>query len=182
MKHLLDKTFVMLDVETLSTRSNAKILSIGALAFTIPVGGEDLTFYKRIDPNSYKPNDFHSSQETLDWWNTQPEEVRQEAFGGHLYILDVLFDFYDWFPKDAIVISNGADFDIPIVQTAYEIYYTKAPWNYRNKLCYRTLKNLFPEVEVPTVQGVTKHNAIDDCIIQTSHFRAIINHLLLKGN
>jgi len=75
---------VMVDIETLSTSPNSLILTIGAIKFSRNKEVkklEDLdTFYVRINQNSCKKLKMDISEDTLDWWNSQSEEARYEAF------------------------------------------------------------------------------------------------------
>ena len=65
----------MVDLETLSTRSNALILTIGAVPFNntgdVSVG-EELYFYQRVSLDSYQDCfSFHMDYKTLVWWMKQ---------------------------------------------------------------------------------------------------------------
>ena len=73
----------MLDLETLSTRPNAVILTIGAVKFD-PFGGEVNTekgLYYRINVDEQIAIDRHVMESTVEWWGKQAEEVREEALG-----------------------------------------------------------------------------------------------------
>ena len=73
----------MIDIETLSTKPNALILTIGAIKFNRNddlKNIEDLeTFYVRIDQNSCKKLNMDISKETLNWWGLQAEKYKYEA-------------------------------------------------------------------------------------------------------
>ena len=82
----------MIDLETLSTRSNARILIIAAVKFNrtgvitdearaeIPRDAD--TFYRRIDMSTG-----HIDQNTITWWNKQPPDIYNEAFKGRIKAL-----------------------------------------------------------------------------------------------
>ena len=60
---------VVLDLETLSTRSNAAIVSIGAVAIeNLEVVDE---FYVNVDPSTCKEAGLHIDPLTVEWWAEQ---------------------------------------------------------------------------------------------------------------
>ena len=72
----------MIDLETLSTKPNATILTIGGVkfdpySFTEPSQG----MYFRVDVDSQTAMGRDVQQETIDWWATQPKEISEEALG-----------------------------------------------------------------------------------------------------
>jgi exodeoxyribonuclease VIII len=77
-------------------------------------------------------------------------------------------------PKDFLVWGNGADFDLPILSAAYVAAgFGGPPWKPYNGRCYRTLKNLRPDVPRPERRG-TAHNALDDAVFQAEHAIALL--------
>jgi len=73
--------------------------------------------------------------------------------------------------------GNGATFDNVILSTAYGLIGQPVPWQFTEDRCYRTLKNLCPQV--PMVRTGTHHNALEDCKSQALHLSAIYEHLKL---
>ena len=74
---------VMVDLETLSTKNNATILTIGAIKFNLkdaPGEGEQNTFYMRVNLDSCKELGLDIDKNTEKWWNEQSPEAREEAF------------------------------------------------------------------------------------------------------
>ena len=67
---------VMLDLETMSVRSNAAIASIGAVKFDTETGIVD-KFYRTVDLRTSKAVGLHVDPETVGWWNNQSKEARQ---------------------------------------------------------------------------------------------------------
>ncbi|MHB0978446.1 MAG: 3'-5' exoribonuclease domain-containing protein [Minisyncoccota bacterium] len=58
------------------------------------------------------------------------------------------------------------------MQYAYHALDMKQPWKFWNNRCYRTLKNMFPEV--PFVRIGIAHDALDDAKSQAEHAVAIL--------
>jgi hypothetical protein len=157
---------VMLDLETLGNGSRAVIISIGAVEFD-PVAGLGREFYSNVSPESCVSAGLEIDASTVMWWMKQSEEARA-AFkipGGALAA--VLQSFKSWFPAGAVVWGNGATFDNVILSNAYRAVGLKQPWHYADDRCYRTLKNLLPEVRQSSVG--TAHNALDDAKFQALH-------------
>ena len=74
---------VMLDLETLSTRPESVILTLGAVKFS--PWGEDIDtengLYVRVNVDEQLELGRHVLDSTIDWWGTQPEDVREDALG-----------------------------------------------------------------------------------------------------
>ena len=105
------KTAIMIDLETLSTDTDAAILSIGAVKFD-PFEDE-LTnpqmdkFYARISLE----NDLNLSisDSTLEWWAKQSQEAQDEAFSeeNRIDIADAFDQLYKFCWGAKQVWSNG---------------------------------------------------------------------------
>jgi hypothetical protein len=179
----MNKTNVMLDLETWSTSPNAVITSIGAVKFNLNPdnsGGEIIDeFYYRIDPQSCVNVGLEMSVDTILWWMKKSEEARSEFQKSNFPIQDVLSLFTDWLyddPKNIDVWGNGTDFDNIILENAYRVCGKKLPWNHFNNRCYRTLKNIHSSVPPMAVSGI-KHNALDDAKSQANHLINILCHV-----
>ena len=78
------KTDIMIDLETLATSSDAAILTIGAVKFdpldyNVEFDDSD-KFYVKVDLDSCNDINLTVSEDTINWWATQSEEAREEAF------------------------------------------------------------------------------------------------------
>lgn len=172
-----EATRVMVDLETTGRHAGCGILSIGACTFGSHSDRQE--FYIRIDPNSLKEEGFHSDADTLKWWAEQDPAVYAEAFGGSTRIMPALLTFSSWLEtlgNDVEVWGNGADFDNAILAFAYSKLKLPLPWNFYKSRCYRTLKNLYPQVPPPPAR-VGHHVAIDDATWQADHAEAILDYL-----
>jgi DNA polymerase III alpha subunit (gram-positive type) len=173
--YLMDKNHVMLDLETLSLKPNAVILSIGATA----VGREQDGFYRKLGTFYFPVGGFDIDRNTLAWWNEQSPEAKAEAFSGKADIKEVLHEFRDWFPADAIIWANGAAFDIPVLTYAYGYFGMQVPWNYKNVACYRTLANLFDcsNYQEPEGRETVAHISIADAKWQAHKLEWILRRM-----
>lgn len=171
---------VMLDLETLSTAYNARILAIGAVMFE-PDDKIYGKFYQAVKAppaeNGLVPCTdalgFHISAQTLSWWESQSIEARAVFSDPNAVdIQTALTSFSTWIltagrVEDIRLWGNGASFDNVILSTAYQLTGLEQPWKFYNDRCYRTVKNLYPDV--PLVRTGTYHNALDDAETQAEH-------------
>ena len=130
------KTDVMIDLETLATSPDAAILTIGAVKFD-PFGNsvdfqEKDKFYAKVDLDSCDELNLNVSEDTINWWATQSEEAREEAFSqtGRIDIDDAFQDLYKFCWGANRVWSNGAAFDIVICETVFNRIHKKVPWDF----------------------------------------------------
>lgn len=165
MKH------VMIDLETLDTVATAKTLSIGAVAFD-ETGCVHRKVLINLDLDSQKSRTMSGS--TFDWWLGQSSEARAAITGAERKLdlksaLKVLSGFMEGTAYK--VWSNGAAFDIPILDHAYRELGIETPWKFGNVRCYRTIKAMHREVNVERTG--TAHNALDDAMYQMQVLVAI---------
>lgn len=171
----------MIDLETLSTRSNAAILSIGAVMFNeqeIGSGFYQVVRWPKI-AGTYNTSVFHVEQSTLDWWEQQSDEARTVFDDPDAqYIANALSTFDIWL-RDVVkadldqlrVWGNGAAFDNTILSTAFKLIGIPQPWKHWNDRCYRTIKNQHKDIKAKRTG--THHNALDDAVTQAEHMIAM---------
>lgn len=163
---------IMLDLETLSSRSNAVIVSIGAVPFD-PVAGvrHDCKFYEVLSRGEQVGYGRHIDPATVDWWLQQsPEAQKVFKVGGTLP--EVALEEFSRFVRgyageqEVQIWGYGSTFDNVVLGSLYSDLKLGRPWKYRGDMCHRTLVNLAKGlVEVPARTG-THHNALDDAVYQ----------------
>jgi hypothetical protein len=168
---------IMHDIETVSLKPNAGIISIGACRVDDP----DNFFYERINFETLD-NRFHVDTTTLEWWGAQETAAQVEAFGGKTHIIDALDNYAFWLisqgTKDSLRMwGNGAMFDNVILGEAYKACGMLVPWSYKGDMCYRTVKNLFHSIEEDDFVGV-KHTALADAQHQARHLNKIFSYII----
>lgn len=173
-------THIMIDLETLSTLPNARIVAIGAVKFNTDIGVYD-RFYKSIitptlldDQNFIDENGFHVSKDTLAWWKQQSPEASAVLHDANATTIDdALTLFTNWVMENARarednhLWGNGASFDNVILSSAYRLRDMEQPWRFWNDRCYRTVKSMFPYIDCARI-GV-HHNALNDAETQAEH-------------
>ena len=173
---------IMLDIETLGTRSTSVILSIGAVEFDkASILG---TFHKRINIDSCLRQGLTVDGRTIQWWMDQTGEARVlfQMPGEPLH--DALVDFRNAFAWDnKAVWCNGASFDFPIIENALHQCGLQLPWAYYNTRDYRTLKNLVSRATYYSlrVRPAIAHDALDDAVAQAKTLQALLNYVEAAG-
>ncbi len=162
---------VMLDLETLGEIPGAVITSIGAVKF----GGGVLidSFYRRVDVQSCIDMGLKMDASTVLWWLQQNEVARAELAKPGEHIASVLHNFDVWLATDeAEIWGNGASFDNALLAVAFNLCQRKQPWRPGNNRCYRTIKNLYPEIKIERTG--THHNALEDAKSQALHLMQML--------
>lgn len=180
------KTRIMLDLETLGTAPGSAILAIGAVKF----GNSECyaAFYERVDLKTSVAAGLTMDPATVLWWLQQSDEARLEITRGGGGIQWALQQFSEWvwsLQREEPVVEgeeweiemwgNGASFDNVLLSVAYERVGLTRPWKYSNDRCYRTVKNLYPDI--PLQRDGTHHNALDDARSQAMHLMAMLPSL-----
>lgn len=179
---------VMLDLETMGNKSNAAIVSIGAVEFNIDTGETGREFYEKIDLQSCIDLGFKIDASTLYWWMKQNEKARIELSNGGDHISLVLHKFLDWFHVNSNynIWGNGSRFDIGILEDAFfKCDYVKVPWNFRNERDLRTIVALMPDIKTKVLNEnkdkIIEHHPIDDCKIQIDYLCKIWKMIILNN-
>lgn len=181
------KEHAMIDLETMSTSNNAAIMSIGVVMFD--KDGIENTFYKKINLESCIKSGFSVDASTLLWWMRQPGDSRKEFFNNdqdfsikralrelHLFfeVQDVKADVKNRVKEDLKVWGNGSNFDITILENAFNVFNISVPWNYNNVRCFRTYKAMNKPIKNMPENGIA-HNALEDAIWQAKYAIEIMN-------
>lgn len=169
-------TNIMIDLETASARSDAAILSIGAVKFG--PSGIDGTFYQAVDFQSHVDVGGRVSDDTIEWWTKRSEQARAVwTDPNRVDIRDALIAFSRWAAcPDLKIWGNGATFDNVVLVNAYHSAGLKAPWEFWNDRCYRTAVAGRPRIDR---SNGTHHNALDDAVAQAKHFIRVAPEMIL---
>ena len=172
---------VMIDLETLGTKMDCKIASIGAVIFDPRYGiVSDETFYACLD--HAKQTERVTYQDCIDeFWAKQPAKVREQLNGTEL-LDDVLDDLAFFLPKDCKVWGNGPTFDISKLESAYDYYEQEVPWKFWNIRCCRTILDMYESKRggFNKKVGGDAHNALSDAIHQAKYVTMMWSKLLGK--
>ncbi|MDA3780490.1 MAG: 3'-5' exoribonuclease [Bacteroidales bacterium] len=181
----MEYTDVMLDLETLSNKSNSALLSIGAVEFNIETGETGREFYKVIDLKSCLDVGLIINSSTFYWWLRQNQEARDAISVKEKYHLSMVLGYFRTWLNDCIqgvnIWGNGVRFDVGILEDAYVACgYEKMPWNFRSERDVRTLVAFAPEIKANLPFTGTLHHPIDDCKHQIKYCTKIWKKLNIK--
>jgi len=171
----------MIDIETMGTSTEAAIVAIGAVLFDPETEQLGDTYYAKVDLADAVKDGGKIDAATVLWWLKQGDAARDELTGAGRVDIDIalagLYVFIeDNTDKDALQVwANGASFDLPILTTAFpRSGYIHGPWKFYQERCYRTLKNIRPDIKAVAPAGNVKHNALDDAKAQALHAIALL--------
>lgn len=186
-------THIMLDLETLSTRGDAAVLSVGAVTFSsekVCAGTDRIREFvnEERSQNAKKfvayPDALHNGVahfalkdergykdiDTYLWWMEQSEEARRAVINlprfGEQRIGTMLQLFVEWV-DDCPVWGNGASFDITIFRSLCQRYGVTC-WEHWQDRCYRTWKQDKPSLAKEDRIGI-HHHALCDAYDQAAH-------------
>lgn len=174
---------IMLDLETMGNGSNAAIIAIGAVRFNETALGEK--YYQVVDLESSVNAGGKIDPSTVMWWMKQSDQARSALARPDNDLFVALMEFSVWLRQcdangDCRIWGNGSDFDNVILSNAYRCVKLETPWKFYNNRCYRTIKSLYPGVQMQ--RSGTHHNAVDDAISQARHLQEIAEreHIILR--
>lgn len=172
----------MIDIETLGTKAESVVLTIGALRFdpnsdVDPTDG--LHLYLNVDEQTEAGR--LVSEDTLQWWSEQAEEVRSDVFreDGRSTVKQALDSLYT-FVKDAEAVwAQGPTFDMIILENLYASHGRSAPWRYSK---VRDSRTLFAVLGDPRGSFPMAHNALVDCYHQAKGIQLCMAKLRAPAN
>lgn len=168
---------LMIDLETLSTKPNAIVLSIGLVYFTEE--GIQEKFYINLDMKQQLEGGRDLDRDTFYWWLSQSSEAGK-VLGAAIYEVRVgLHSMLHWIINTCQielntvnVWGNGAGFDNVILLSLIEQYLgeSRKVWKFWNDRCFRTY---MATNDIERVKPEVAHNAIHDAEAQA---QTLINH------
>lgn len=156
---------IMIDLETLGTRPDCPVISIGAISFD-KTGIKDRLYVcidmaEQLDSGKRK-----ASAATIKWWMEQDGAARkvfkEEAVSVKI-ALERLSNFVKPLPftPDCNPWGNGSVFDISILESLYNDYKMEIPWKFYNIMDLRTFQRFVANGE-KVERSSGHHNALID--------------------
>ena len=168
----------MLDLESLGTRPDCAILTLGAIKFdpyNLDKFGDGIYF--RIDVDEQLALGREVQEDTLEWWMRQAEDVREEALGESDRIS--LTSMYQQLNRFLVGVNNiwcqGPAFDIVILENIYRQMSWPTPWQFWQIRDSRTLFGVHGDPREKNKVGL--HNALEDCVSQATAVQQIYHKL-----
>jgi hypothetical protein len=172
-------TDIMIDLETLSTRADAAILSVGIAVFDIKTAIVSDVLYKEVAMVTQEEYG-HIDPETVKWWMKRDDAARsaiyQPADPESLY--EVLYAVRDFLRphnyRTTRVWSNGSSFDLVILRNAFQRHTMKCIWDYWQERDVRTIVDLARDLAGVDVKQTTRkdhieHHALGDALFQVAY-------------
>lgn len=164
---------VMLDLETLSTAPNARVISLGIAKFDDHVILETVGW--ALDLNKTHG---HIDPATCKWWMDQSAPAKDFSFNGKCDPVVAANDLKKALVGCTELWANDPDFDVVIVKNWYEgLHPSMGRWpvSFRLNRSYRTIMALAKEAQIDYSSAYTNnfiaHNPIEDAATQA---RAVI--------
>ena len=170
----------MIDIETLDTLPESVILTIGAVKFDPFSNKIGDGLYIKPDVDEQIARGRTVNEDTLNWWGTQAEDVREEALGmeDRISIEEMYRQINRFIVGADNVWAQGPVFDMVILANIYRQYGWPTPWQYWQVNDSRTLFKIHGDPRVKGKAGL--HNALEDCISQAQAVQTIYKNLGLK--
>jgi 3' exoribonuclease, RNase T-like len=167
---------VMVDVETLSSRSDAAIISIGVARFdesgVLDTAGWAL---KESEVRG------HIDPQTIYWWMKKSQAAKGFSFGGEEMAVNAAVGFRSFIEQGCDELwANDPEFDCVIMRHWWDLTTQRQalgpfPVSFRASRSFRTLKALtHGRVDITDCYTGIAHNPIDDAAMQA---RAVIKML-----
>lgn len=171
---------LMVDLETLDTKTSAVVLTLGAVKFDPFNDSPMKELYIKFDIESQESLDCTISNDVIDWWSKQDESVKTEAFSddNRLDVKDAIDTFHKFAWGCNKFWSKGSCFDIMILEHLYSKLKKTVPWQYWEIRDARTLFDLAD----PNMPSALLHNALEDARRQAIGVRNIYKKLNYNPN
>ena len=166
---------ICLDLETISVKSNAVIVSIGAVRFDF-MSDETEDFEIHINPRSSKEYGLHIDPATLDWWKKTNLSAAEIWMKSDIDLKTAMEAFVQFTGdnKDTLWFSQGSTFDFPILQSSLDVLNIPYPWKFWQVRDLRTI-NWLGQIDPRNEPRVgVYHSAIDDCKTQIQNMKKAI--------
>ena len=161
-------THAMVDLETLGTKPNCVILTLGALKVN-PQSDEEPKdgIYQKFDVDEQVTLGRSQDDSTLEWWAKQPKNIQDEAFTdeGRISPLQATKELNKFLVGVDVIWAQGPAFDIVILENLYQQLGLPLPWNFWQIRDSRTLFSLLDKDPRKAIQQEA-HNALADCYFQ----------------
>lgn len=170
----------MVDGEFLSTEQDGALVNIAVVMFDIATETIGESFSQRIHLATSVRDGGTMSAGTVMWFMRQSDAVRDQVWNGGRDIRDVLRDLAIWLGNQCgrneqgiprvRPWGNSAKTDLGILESAYKRAQQPVPWYWSNERCFRTVRNLNPQVVYdPGEKGDGAHDPTVDCKFQIEH-------------
>ena len=172
----------MIDLETLGTKPDCVILTLGAIKFN-PFTNEEphSGIYQKINIDEQDALGRSQDDSTIEWWGKQTASVQEEAFteDGRISLDTMTKEINKFLVGVDVVWAQGPAFDIVILENLYQQLKLPIPWNFWQIRDSRTLFSMMPTDPRKAIQE-SLHNALADCYYQAKCVQSTFKHFGVK--
>ena len=168
----------MIDLETLGTKPDCVVLTLGAIKFNPFTTDEpDNGIYQKLDVDEQVAFGRSQDESTLEWWGKQDKAIRDEALGdeGRTSLIETTSQLNKWLVGVDEIWAQGPAFDIVILENLYEQLGIPRPWNFWQIRDSRTVFSLMPQDPRKAIR-TDAHNALADCYYQAKCIQQSFSH------
>lgn len=189
---------LMIDLETVGTRSDAPILQVAAVSFDLDAQGDGLggpEFFRNVLLEDAGQGPIDAA--TLLWWLQQDPAARTRVFsetggegsprrriGLRQSLVELAAFVRTTFPeKVPDVWACAPTFDLAMLRNAgrrNEVQALGELFGFRNERCFRTLRKLGDDLGIKGPPGGVEHDALADARSQARHAVTILRTLRLS--
>lgn len=170
----------MIDLETLDTRPQCTVLSLGAVKFDPFTDSEphsELYFKVCVDDQHRLGRTV--SDDTIEWWSKQDPKARDEAFDqtGAISVEDALTQLSKWVWGADKIWGHGYGFDLTIIEDMYRNLGMPIPYNFWQVMDSRTLFSVLKNGDPRKGMQTDLHNALADAYYQAKSVQVAYKEL-----
>jgi len=162
-------THATIDLETIDTRPQATVLSLGAVKFNPFDDSEPHSeMYFKISIDDQDRLGRTASDDTIEWWTKQDPKIMEEAFDqeGAITVDEALSKINKFVVGVDILWGQGYGFDYTIIEDMYRSLSKPIPYNFWQVRDSRTLFSVCKEDPRKKIQN-DLHNALADAYYQS---------------
>jgi hypothetical protein len=158
-----------IDLETIDTRPQSTVLSLGAVKFNPFDDSEPHSeMYFKIQIDDQDRLGRTSSDDTIEWWSKQDPKIMEEAFDqeGAITVEEALSKINKFVVGVDVLWGQGYGFDYTIIEDMYRSLGKPIPYNFWQVRDSRTLFSVCKEDPRKKIQN-DLHNALADAYYQS---------------
>lgn len=175
-------THAMIDLETLDTRPQCTVLSLGGVKFDPFTNSEPHSeLYFKICVDDQNRLGRTVSDDTIAWWSRQDSKAMEEAFDqtGAITVEEALDQLTKWIWGSDKIWGHGYGFDLTIVEDMYRSLGRPIPYNFWQVMDSRTLFSAC-ETDPRKAMQTDLHNALADAYYQAKSVQVAYKELGIK--
>ena len=162
-------THATIDLETIDTRPQSTVLSLGAVKFNPFDDSEPHSeMYFKVSIDDQDRLGRTSSDDTIEWWSKQDPKIMEEAFDqeGAITVEEALSKINKFVVGVDVLWGQGYGFDYTIIEDMYRSLGKPIPYNFWQVRDSRTLFSVCKEDPRKKIQN-DLHNALADAYYQS---------------